>query len=94
MKKPVLLVAAFFALAATPAFAQSATTSTNPSPAKVMIPKNAPPHNRMKDCAAEYHKKGLPSAQYKSFMSTCLRSKPTGTGSGTGAGSNGAPKTP
>ena len=83
MKKTILLLAAFVVLcvAGQVQAAATAPVSTQP-PAQ---------QSRMKDCAADYHKKAIPKAQYKSFMSQCLKSKPMGTGSGTGAGSKGAP---
>ena len=32
--------------------------------------------SRMKSCAAEYHAKKIAKAQYRSFMSQCLRTHP------------------
>lgn len=32
--------------------------------------------SRMKTCAAEYHAKNIAKAQYRSFMSGCLRTHP------------------
>lgn len=32
--------------------------------------------NRMKTCAAEYRKKGIPKSGYRKFMSQCLRTHP------------------
>lgn len=84
MKKTVLLLAAFAALCVA-GQAQAATTPASPKPPSAQ-------QSRMKSCAADYHKKSIPKSQYKGFMSACLKSKPMGTGAGTGAGSKGAPE--
>ena len=49
--------------------ATTASATTTATPAAPMSAQN----NRMKDCAAQYHKQGIAKSQYRAFMSQCLK---------------------
>jgi hypothetical protein len=68
MKKIVLFLAVLAVLSGA-GQAQAATTKAA-----------TPQQNRMKTCAAEYHKQNIAKSQYRAFMSKCLKTSKTAAG--------------
>ncbi len=63
MKKLLAYVMLAFALVAAPAMAETAPAAKAANPQQ----------GKMKECAAEYHQKGLAKSEYRKFMSACLK---------------------
>ena len=76
MKNSALLVVALLSLCGISAHAQSMTPTPAPSTAATSAPSTNSQQTRMKDCAAQYHQKNIPSSGYHDFMKSCLK---TGT---------------